>query len=242
MRHRYPASLLAFLVLLPGLPASAYTITLNGYAASSLESAAAEGGGYHNEIVNPPAAVPYFYTSTSHDGGSSTESTYILSNVGFDITFDHSRASAYASYSETSGEIHFSVDTNIAYSASGSYAASDPDGLLTYYEVFLEDLTVGEDMFASQQYSLATPNESFSLGGTGGDYDNYSTGLLTGTLAAGHDYRLAYVVAFQAYPSPATSLATATGGISLTFVPEPGTALLLAVGLITLTAWRHRLH
>jgi hypothetical protein len=187
-----------------------------------------------------PAAVPYSYTSTSVDGGASSESEYNFSNLGFDITLDHSRVSGDGGISRSYGSIYFSVDNDVDFTALGSYSVVDPDGRRAHVYAYLYDQTSDSYLFQSLQQSDATPNESFTLGGTGGDFNNLQLGSLTGTLIAGHDYNLYYNAYIQALPST-TSGATASGSFSLVFpAPEPGTGLLLGMGLLALTAGRRR--
>ncbi|MBW2267847.1 MAG: PEP-CTERM sorting domain-containing protein [Deltaproteobacteria bacterium] len=233
-------ALLTLGLLLPGLSASALTVTLNGSGTSYLTSTATDvSGPSSSETVNP-AALPYSYTSTNVDGGASSESVYALTNAGFDITLDHSRVSALNSSAISYGNIRFSVDQNIDYVASGSYSAVDSGGRQIYLNMNMYDVTASATVFQSFQLSEATPNESFTLGGSGGDSSNQLLGSLTGTLIAGHEYSLNYNAFIKAYPTASTSGATASGSVSLTFIPEPSTALLLGLGLIGFGASRRR--
>ena len=228
--------------LIAGREATAYTVTLNGYATSYLTTHANDRVGSNQfETVNPPA-MPYSYTSTSLDGGASSESGYSLTNAGFDITLDQSRVGAANSFGQAEGSIFFSVNQGIDYVASGSYSVADSDGRIVYYRPFLYDRTVGSFVFENFQQSRATPNESFTLGGTGGDFSNSTFGSLTGTLIAGHDYEFNYYVMIHTSSTASPSGATASGNLSLSFsaIPEPSTGLLMVLGLVALAVSRHR--
>jgi hypothetical protein len=243
MRRLSLAALLTLAVLLPVHVATAYTITLSGTDTSILETRAYQGTGGATtfEALNP-ASLPYSYTSSSIDRGASSESEYDLSNDAFDITLDHYRLSTYGSYGWSTGDIYFSVDQDVNYTASGSYTAVDADGRLIDLRAWLYDITGISMLFDSTQQSRSTPDESFTLGLTEADYAplNSFSGSLTGTLVAGHDYRFHYFAMLLANPSSSTTAATASGSVSLTFIPEPSTALLLALGIVGLAARRRR--
>ena len=65
-------------------------------------------------------------------------------------------------------------------------------------------------------------------------------GALSGTLTANRVYWFSYRAYIRANPEPSNQPASATGSISLTFVPEPASALLLAGGLLALGLQRLR--
>ena len=80
------ATLLTVALLLPGLSATAYTVTLGGGPTSFVRTDATGGTvGVVSETVNL-AALPYSYTSTVVSGLSSSEPEYDFSNAAFEIT------------------------------------------------------------------------------------------------------------------------------------------------------------
>jgi hypothetical protein len=97
----------------------------------------------------------------------------------------------------------------------------------------LFDITNNVFVFYHEQVSTSTPNENFTLGLAGGDFQNTVSGPLTGTLTAGNDYRLHYNASIAATASIG---ATATGFVSIAFtaVPEPSTTLCLIIGSFSL--------
>lgn len=239
---RIPTTLLA-ISLVAAVPASAYTITLG--AGSNLNITAFDGVETSDESgLNPGVVLPYFATATAFDSGSSVVTEYDLSNDGFLITMDHIRTGISGGASQSSGEVRFGVDQDTAYSASGSYSAFDTDGHNIRLTVHLRDYTLLPSpyfLFQSHQQSLSTPNESFILGETDGDFTNGMNGDLTGTLIAGHSYGFIYNLYIRS-SSPISSTVSATGFIDLSFsaIPEPSTGLLLTLGLLGLGVHRHR--
>jgi hypothetical protein len=236
--------LVIFLVAwLPVGSTQAASVTLNTFGSTNLTT-------YANDVTDSvvketvkPAAVPFAFTSTSTDGGSLTESAYDLSDSGFEVTVDQTRVSALNGRAQAFGTVYFSVDEDVSYTASGSYAAVDADGRRLLYLSFLEDHTVaGTSLYRSLQESRATPNESFTLGFTEGDFENENTGSLTGTLLAGHQYAWFHAAYLVASPTASTSSASGSGNFALTFaaIPEPNTGLLVGLGLVALTASRRR--
>ncbi len=240
MRNSAAVFALFLVAWLPVQAASAYTMTLSpGSPKSYLRNFVTDqiDGGKSDTLR--PTALNYSETSTTIDGGASADSAYSLSKFGFEITLDQTRVSAFGGYAQSNGGIFFSSDTNLDFVASGSYAATDSEGRRTWFDADLYDVTDSVYLFRSQQHSDQTVNESFTLGGAGGDLLNLVEGVLAGTIIAGHDYRLTYFTQIMAFPSTTTG-ASAVGFLSINFVPEPGTAVLLSLGLVGLAVSKRR--
>jgi hypothetical protein len=223
-------------------PASAYTVNL---VHGDLEVLLYEPGG--SGIVDEdrtPTSLPYTDAVSITGETASLLSTYDFSNAGFSQTFDYARGASWSG--ETDLQIYFSVDDNVAYMAEGVLSATDSVGGPIRFEVLIYDRTIGSYLLESDRASIATPNEIFRLGETGGDYKNDFAGALAGTLIAGHEYALLYsfdVAKGLQYPEgeiPEYSDATFSGNISLSFsaIPEPSTGLLVTLGLLCVSSWR----
>lgn len=230
MRTLLIALLLALLTPIPSGAARALVVSLNGGGTTQLTTNASDSAGGSVSETQNPATLPYLDVSSSVDGLASSDAAYDFGGGGFDIVLSHARVAATNSIGQLDADIYFSVDMDVAFVASGSYTAIDPLGNRVNYFVFLHDLTTATDVFYSYQESRSTPNESFTLGGTSGDHGNTFTGSLSGTLLAGHEYRLG-TNTFVFSQSASAAGASASGSISLALVPEPGSAILLLVGL-----------
>ena len=84
----------------------------------------------------------------------------------------------------------------------------------------------------------ATTNESFVLGGRANDFQNFVNGSNAGTLIAGREYPLSYHALIRSNGGKPPGPGTASGAISLVFVPEP-TRILLWTALV-LSPWAVR--
>jgi hypothetical protein len=209
---------LSLVVWLLSPAAAAHTISLNGNGTSFLRTVAGPGNNtFDSEELNPNV-LPYVQTSTSSDSPASSESDYNLSNDSFGITFDHVRGGKFSSvgFAQSYGFIYFSVDQDIIYSATGSYAAVDHRVGRIFLTASLFDSTLDSFMFESLQESNSTLNESFTLGLVEGDSLNTDTGSLTGTLIAGHDYAFFY----QGHTQSLVSDQPGLGGVTTVVLPR----------------------
>lgn len=190
--------------------ASAITITSNNVVANlSFHSIAPYTG------TSIPGSV--LLDNTFGGGYSRTQIDYLGSGnqATLSNTFTQSRLGNQGLFAEAYQSLYFTADANTTYSLSGSYQATDlttAGGL--YYWTYLYDFSGGGYLAYSSQQSESTLNESFVLGGAGGDSDNYFAGSLSGNLIAGHSYQWYYDVYTHAYPD-SDGGASATGNITL---------------------------
>lgn len=239
---RLRSLLLAFALLVASIAvqdARATTISLTGFAGVS--SDAFDGVGNQVFAFSELTSVPASETVTGVDGASRSETTYSFSNAGLSLTFDHTRATLLGSYAATFVRIHFSPSADVDYIFAGAYSSDAVDGGWTALDVRLSEFGVANTLYRSRQESFATPAESFVLGESGGDTDNILIGSPTGTLIAGRNYDLDIGIHIDATPTAATTIARATGYVTLILVPEPSSGLLLALGFAALAVRRSRL-
>ena len=187
----------------------AITITSNSIVSISSSSAGNANSSFtgtgipNSQLLNPTTGA--YYTRTQIDYTGTGNQVSLLNS------FDDKRSGLVFNYSSTEGQMNFTADANTTYSLSGEFKASDAStaGYL-YFESFLRDLTSSTTLAYSNQVSGGTLNESFVLGGSGGDNSNIFAGSLTGSLIAGHQYNWHYYALTEAYPD-ADGGATATG-------------------------------
>ncbi len=214
------------------------TITLTGTTevTSGARDASVAGIGEDNEF---PLSLPSLGTAIANHGGASSATAFELSDFGFLITFDHVRPTTLFSNAESHFFVDFVPSSTVNYVLEGQYQAVDPLGNGIRQFVHFEDLSSPVPwLIYSNQESLITPNENFVLGEAGGDQENQLVGSITGTLIAGHEYRLGVHSYLFAEPGAPIADATASGYFSLAFVPEPSVALLCGLGLAGLVAHR----
>lgn len=204
-----------------------------GYAGDSFS-----GTGIPSSQLLSASAGSYYSKNQidySVSGGQTT-----LSNV-----LDQMRGGAIGGYAQGyEAFMWFTVDADTTYTLSGAYNVRDSStaGVVFLYS-YLYDYTTNVYLAESYQHSDSTVNESFTLGGLGGDYYNYSSGSLSGSLLAGHLYSWHWNAAMQAYPD-SDGGASATGSVVLKIgdLPEPGSLalVLLAGGIGAVASSRRR--
>jgi hypothetical protein len=180
-------------------------------------------------------------TATATEPGFSSTTTSVLSATGdtasFLAIFDQTRP-AGLSTDLAVGVVQaaFTTSIDVTYVASGSYTTSGAG--VSRLQSALYDYTTASYVFTSIQSNHGVPT-AFTLGGMDGNFQNFLTGSMTGTLPAGHHFSWLAQTDTQATENDGG--ATGSGSISLVLggstVPEPGTlafAGLAAIGLAVL--------
>jgi hypothetical protein len=166
-------------------------------------------------------------------------------NTVFDVTFSGLRTGSKYSYAQSSGNDRLTVDVPTSFAVSGTSTMSGAGGLVLEY--LIKHVATDTIIFYSAQRSGYTPNESFTLGLTEGDFYNNLIGSPTGLLQPGVDYQFYYTAYVYSYPVEQPP-ASHSGEITVIFadapnvVPEPATlaiwSLFGAVGMGI--GWRRR--
>ena len=148
---------------------------------------------------------------------------------------------------------HFTVTTPTTYSISGSFSATDAvgatmPGIVELEAEFFEFSSPAfmpppgvPPLFYSHQKSVATLNETFGIGGMGGDDTNTLAGSPVGLLVPGKGYRYRTLVTINALAtSNGSATAFGTQTIGFTAVPESSSLGLVLVGGLAMmrNAWR----
>lgn len=225
--------------------ASAVTLTSNNVVVS-VDSTAGAGSSTFNGTSIPTshlldATVGAYYSRTRVDYTGSGDNVTLMS------TLNQKRSGDFLDISRgLNSALYFTVAANSSYTLSGAYSAVDVTtaGSLSFAS-FLYDLTTSSYLFENAQGSKNTLNESFVLGGTGGDTLNFLVGSLTGSLIAGHNY-VWYSDAITNAAPDADGGATTTGFFRLDIagdappaVPDGGATLaLLGLSVAALAACR----
>lgn len=168
-------------------------------------------------------------------GSAATQYNFGTSGLqtDLDFQFQHVRSGLQYAYDYSQGSLTFSLTNNGTYDLTGDYKLFGAD--YVGMQVTLYDQTTSTMLFENQQASVDTPNESFTLGGVGGDLTPTLSGSPSGSLIGGHVYELTYLYMINSDLSDASfNAATADGYLHLVTkeeIPEPATLALLIAGL-----------
>lgn len=227
----------------------AITITANSMSAASNSTAGFNGASFSGTSIPTgqllDATAGDYFSRTKIDYTGSGNQVTLLN------TFDQKRSGLPNNYSNSEGLMNFTADANTTYNLSGFFTDSDVStaGLL-YFESYLLDITSSTTLAYSIQRSEHTLNESFILGGSGGDSYDFSLGALSGSIISGHQYQWYFYTLTDAYPD-ADGGATATGYLKLDIgggapssssVPDSGSTIaLMGVAFLGLGLIRRKL-
>jgi hypothetical protein len=146
-----------------------------------------------HKIVDDATSVGAAASVTS--GGDGASATLLLSTSSFELAFESILGDGDALDEAGSRFRVFGIvfDEDIAYSISAGLSATDSFGRTITLWVFVCCSESGSETvvtFSSDQVSMVTPNETFVVGGAGGDSTNRLQGSATGIFLAGRQYRI----------------------------------------------------
>ncbi len=176
--------------------------------------------------------------------------------LGNDATFSQvisqGRDGTVDSYALHNSNMTFTVSENTTYTLSGYYHVDDPGtskGSVNYFSQLVRIFPITNDppqlLSYSYQISDKTTDESFVLGGLGGDSFSDFSGSLTGELVAGGEYYWRTYIVFRAN-GDTTDSALATGNFTLTLgngiaaVPEPASLAMWGLSVIGMMVARRK--
>jgi len=201
-----------------------------------------------------PVALPFILDQAVSIGALSSSLHYEMTSMGMVTTFDHALDSdtdpdsPFLGEARTAGIYEVSVLNDSPYSLSGTYTLNGVDRMVWIVE--LRDQTTGNVLFNYLVDSFNVPNQILALGQPPvvGTFFVSQSGSLTGTLLAGHRYRLDYdgfiEPVFLGEENNSLPLGTAHGVLNFNIVPLPSSlALALAAALpVSAFSLMHRRH
>jgi hypothetical protein len=175
--------------------------------------------------------IPTSISLDAVEGAVTSENNIEFSATGgqteLALDIDHSRPGTPFSLARTLGFVRFTAAANTSYELSGNYDVNDVGNFAgdVFHFIGLTDETAGILLFWNIQESIASEDEQFTFGQTGGDWSNTLSGSVTGSIVAGHTYLFNFESRIRG-PRNGDHGATALGNISLTIreaaaVPEP---------------------
>ena len=237
------ATCFVFVTSLAAPVGNALTITINPppNTGSFITSRAGSATGGDEQTLLP-TTIPSADGHTATNGGTSTHTSYDFSTIELKNVMEHETAGGLSDSTST-GNIYFSVDSDVDYELTGvnSISGNTCDVALT---TRLHDRTDVQELYFAQYgifNSCATMDASLSLGEGNGE-----TGSLTGTLLAGHVYWLYYVVYSRGGPVTPQTLGSGLVRLSFLLEPEPPVpapslsppGIVLLWSLLGLAGWR----
>jgi len=224
-------------------------------------STSSENVAVHNDDLGPIVAFPFSASSTATtlNGDSSSGVVYDFQGSGdsasFLFEFDQTRLgnTGLGSGTAAGGQIDFTVSTVSHYTLDGFFNMQGVGRTNLGARVQDRPVIGGpvEQVYTSFQRSLVTPNESFLIGGLGGDTFSQQTGDLPGLLLPGHEYSFIYGLDLGSQSLTDTG-AAGIGELNFIInpgapddsgtnpVPEPSSIALLLTGGLCLIGYRRR--
>jgi hypothetical protein len=238
----------AMLTLLAGEQAHAGVITIDFPSATWVEIQVDNSS--TDSQFNTSTSLPTQATiAVSDQGGSATTDINFAEQAGGTVLtwdFDMARPGMPRFAVSSSATLHFTVNADAVYDLSGAFNMSGSHRI--FFEANLFDLTAGSHVFANMQESRSTPGQAFTVGQSDGDWTTNVQGSPTGSLIAGHQYRLfywAFLDNINDQGAVATDAgASGFGNVRLEMaaagapVPEPSTLALLSVATVGVAAAR----
>jgi hypothetical protein len=236
MTKRFCALFVSIVILAVAVPTFGGVVALTGGSMASLSVR-----GTDNNVDFQPVTVtlPSTGTVTASKPNVTASADYAFLDNGFtisNVSYTLGAAGNVSSSSDLYGQIQFTPVVDATYTVSGSFNWNGSWGNGVTLWARLQDVTdsiPGTDI-TNHYYSKSGVLTSASLNVTPA-----AGRPVTGTLLAGRTYEFDFeLAADNNMYSP--GVGTATGGVSISFVPEPVSFLLLLLGGLPLTLRRRR--